>query len=275
MHENKSEFQAAFDAGESSKIDIFKIDEVPHASIPIGRKLESLEHLMQYPIRIRAKIQCSDIVGFNQYIESFKVQGSRIYVDDGAFSFTTIFDGHRREQADWNEHRATLKLEHSKEWLVFNQQNECKFDPYDFAEFVEENIEYIETENDLSGADLLTMAQSFKIKPKGEIEAEESLHSGLKTVLIKDESMLRGQNSQGAEVVFPEKIAFKLRVFKNQHTYPIKAFFRYRIRDNKLSFMYKIPNIDGIIEAAFNDVVEDVRKETGLPLLYGKFISIN
>lgn len=269
---DQTEYEAAHTAGQAVKLVTAKINGIEHVLVPPNCSLNSMAALMPAPQRIKAHPSFSDVAGFAEYIEEFKEDGSRIFVDDSRHSFTTIFDCHHKGSPAWGDHSASLSLEHSHEWNNFLANNDQKMSPYDFAEFLEDNIAYVDQDaTGLTGADLLTMAQTFKVKLKGDLQVEETLQRGMRKLLIQDDSTLKANNSQGNEIEFPETMSFNLRIFKNQSAYPIKVYLRTRTTKDQVIFWIKIPDTPGLIEEAFNHVITEVAETTELPTLKGSF----
>ena len=266
-----TDFKDAHQLGQATKIETIEISGVTHVQVPPGCDLQSMEQLMPAPQRIVASPVFTDIAGFAAYIKEFKEAGSRIFVDDKNWSFITVFDCHAKDQPAWGDHSASMDVVASNEWKRFQRYNDKKMSPSEFAEFLEDNIEYLAKSEGLSGADLLSMAQSFKIKLKGNIEVDETLSQGMKKLVIIDDSTIRGAKQNGKEVSFPETLSFDLRIFKNHASYPIKVFLRTRHDDTSLHFFIKIPDVEGLEEEAFDRVIEAVAKETKLPTLKGSF----
>lgn len=265
----KTEYQAAFESGASQELKTVEIGDIEHALIPEGACIKSFENLMAAPNRIKATPSFTDIPGFADYVEEFKEEGTRIFIDDDRRRFTTVFDCHHKNQPAWGDHSASLDVELSREWKRVKAQNEQKMAAIDFAEFIEDNVAYIT--GPVTGIDLLAMAQSMKVKLKGDLEVEETLHAGMKKLLITDESIVKGTNSNKKEMEFPEKVELSLRVFKNGLTYPIEVFLRMRKSDRGINFWIKIPDPDAIEEAAFDQVIDQVKEATALPTLKGSF----
>lgn len=267
-----SDFQDAHDAGAATKLVIEEIRDVPHVLIPPGSSLKSLKTLLPTPTRIQEHPQFADIAGFADYVAEFKQEGSRIFVDDASFRFVTVFDFHAPGQPGWCDHSASIKMELSPEWRRFTGFDNHAMTPRQFAEFLEDNVAYIDSDaSAMTGADLLTMAQTFKVDVKGELEVEESLSRGLRKMIIKDDSTLKGRNADGRELEFPEKLYFALRIFKHHNAYPIEVYLRTRTSKEQVLFLIKIPDAEGLQEEAFNKVIEDVRTATGLKVLKGSF----
>lgn len=266
------DFQAAFEAGQHTRIIKENFQGVDHVLVPPGCSLQSLEKLLPAPIRIKAHPAFNDVAGFAAYVQEFAEAGSRVFVDDSKYRFTTVFDCHAKGQPAWGDHSASITMELAPEWKRFRAFDGKAMAPKDFAEFLEDNVAYVDSaRSGMSGADVLTMAQTFKVNVKGELEVEESLSRGLRKLVIKDDSTLKGRNANGTELEFPEKLHFNLRIFKNHSAYPIEVFLRTRTTKELVVFLIKIPDAEGLIEEAFDRVIVDVASSTGLPTLKGTF----
>ena len=96
-----TEFKDAHTLGASTKVVTVDIGGVTHVQVPPESSLQSMEKLMPAPIRIRAHPSFTDINGFAEYVEEFKADGSRIFVDDTRLSFVTVFDCHAKDSPAW------------------------------------------------------------------------------------------------------------------------------------------------------------------------------
>lgn len=269
---SKTEFESAHALGAATEIVSHTIGGVEHIIVPPGSSLESMERLMAAPIRIRSHPAFGDIESFAAYAKDFQDNKSRIFVDDNKHSFCVVFDGDEKSKPGWGDHSCSMALHHSHEWDRFRSLDGKKMTPKEFAEFLEDHLPYLnDNENKQKSGELLGMAQSFKLKLKGNVEVEESLHLGLKTLIIQDDSTLKSQDKKGKELKFPEELHFNLRIFKNHATYPIKVYLRYRISENAVVFFIKIPDPTLLVEQAFDQVMESVKKAAKLPTLRGVY----
>lgn len=267
----KTELESLHALGAATSIVSKHIGAVEHVLIPPGSELKSMEKLMPQPLRIRSHPAFGDIGSFATYAKEFQDSASRVFVDDDCHRFCIVFDGDKKDVPGWSDHSCSMSLAHSHEWGRFMDHNGSKMSSLGFAEFIEDHLPYLnDEENVVPSGELLTMAQTFKLKLKGDVEVEESLHRGLKTLKIQDDSTIKAGTS-GKELTFPETLHFNLRIFKNHDAFPIKVFLRYRILDNSVVFFYKIPDPKLLVEEAFNMVMESVQKETGLPVLRGVY----
>lgn len=266
---DKTEFQSAYDLGAAKKLDLVTIQGIEHALIPEGAKVASFENLLPAPTRIKAHPSFTDVASFHSYIESFKEDGSRIFIDEQNLRFFTVFDCHKKDQPRWGDHSASFQAKPAREWERFKSFDGKKLSQMEFAEFIEDNVTYIT--KPISGVDLLAMAQTIKVQVKGNIEIDETLHGGIKTLSIKDDSIVRGTSSKDKQLSFPEKVTLAIRVFHNHTAYQVEVFLRYRKQDNSLVFWIKIPDPKAIEELAFNAVIADIQAATKLPTLKGSY----
>lgn len=266
-----SDFQDAFEAGTHQELRQFEIGGVQHIQVPPGATIQSFEGLLKAPLRLKASPMFHDIKGFADYADEFKSEGTRIYVDEAHLRFFTIFDHHSPDQPTWAEHSASMTLQLSPEWQRFIAINGREMTPIQFAELIEDNQEYISAEG-MSAADLLTMAQSFKADFSGnQFDVESTLHNGLRQLHVRNSAVLNGKRQDNIFVSFPEQLNLNLRVFKYQTKYAIKVWLRYRATQEKVTFLIKIPDPDGIHEQAFDAIIADVKEATKLKVLKGAF----
>lgn len=265
-----TESQTIFEKGRQTAIVNTDVNGIRHILIPKDCDLKSMEYLMPTPARIKAHPEFADETGFAEYIAEFKEDGSRIFVDEDARRFSVVFDCHHKGKPAWGDHSASMVLALSHEWRRFCQLDGKVMSNVDFAEFIEDHIAYI-SGNDMSGSDLLTLAQNFKVEFKGELNTESTLHSGLRKLVIRDDHVVSGKCGD-KELSFPERLKLNLRVFHGGAAYPIEVYVRYRASKEGVKFWIKIPDIQGIQEEAFRIVTKNVANKTGLPVLLGKYV---
>lgn len=264
-----TEAQTIFEKGRQAQIVEKDFNGVTHVQLPKDCTLQSLEELMPAPVRIKAHPEFSDVAGFADYVKEFKEAGSRVFVDEDRLRFCVVFDCHHKGQPAWGDHSASLGLKLSHEWEKFKKLDGMLMDNAAFAEFIEDHVAYIQN-NDMSGADLLSMAQNLKVEFKGDLAIESTLHSGLRNLVIRDDHVMAGKCGDKT-LSFPEKLKLTLRIFRGGEAYPIEVFVRYRASKEGVKFWFKIPDQAGIQEEAFNITIEGVREATKLPVLKGSY----
>ena len=282
-----------------------EIDGVEHFLIPPGSTLKSLEHLLPFPVRIRSCAKFHDLDGFADYAKEFSTSGSMVFVNEKERKFTIVFDADvppddgfdeadappageaaspdspQPGRAGWGEHTAHLVFNLSHEWERFKKYDGQQMSAMQFAEFLEDNIDYIsatvtkgEESVPITGADLLSMAQQFKIRLKnGQNDVHETLKEGVRKIQIVDESETSGVKGDGVELPFPDQLCVNMRIFHNHTAYAINVWLRYRKDDGTLFFLIKIPDVAGIQEKAFEQLYSDVREKLGMRMAKGEYFN--
>ena len=263
-----TDFCAAYEAGAATAIVSQRLEGVLHVQVPPGAELVSLETLLPAPRRIKASPEFHDMDGFLDYAKEFATAGTRIFVDAQKNRLFIIFDAHAPDRPAWGDHCASLRLKCSPEWERFCAVSGKRFDPMGLAEFIEENLEYFQ--GPIAGADLLTMAQNLKVTFKGDLDVQHSTQSGLRHLQIKDDSVLAGRVAE-KELAFPERVDLKLRVYEGHTAYAVSVFLRYRAKKDGVTFWFSIPDRAGIEEAALDKVIDDIRAQSGLKVLKGRY----
>lgn len=266
---NSTEAQTIFEKGRQTAIVETEVNGIQHILVPSDCALQSMEYLMSKPARIKASPEFFDAKGFAEYVNEFKEDGTRIFSDTADMRFVTVFDCHHKGSPAWGDHSASLVLKESHEWQKFKSLDSKAMDNTGFAEFLEDHLAYIINDG-LSGSDLLTMAQNLKVDLKGDLQVENTLHAGMRKLIIRDDHVMSGKVGD-KELAFPEKLKLALRIFRGGETYPIEVFVRYRASKDGVKFWIKIPDAAGIQESALEKVTESVAEATSLPVLNGSY----
>lgn len=273
MSNNVTETDSAFVIGRQTQIVSELFGGITHVQVPNDTKLVSLEKLMPQPARIKADHVFNEVESFAEYFKEFKQDGTRIFVDDERHLFTSVFDCDHPKKPQWGDHRISLGMQYSHEWKRFKQFNGKKMDQKSFSEFICNNINFVI--GPITGTELFAMAKSLDIKVKGSIEVDESEAKGLKKLVIKDESVARGRDTNGQMLEFPETLTMKLRVFKNSIEFDVPISLRQRVNPDKtgMIFWIEIKDIETAEEVAFDKCVEALHEVTGIKPLRGSYSS--
>lgn len=265
---DNSEYKTAFNHGRQTGVVSCVIEGVEHIQLPGDCTLKSMESLLPAPRRIVANPEFYDVAGFADYANEFKSEGTRVFVNQADRQFFTIFDFHAPGKPAWGDHSASLAMQLSPEWKRWKAVDGKPMKPTELAEWLEDNLEYIHAP--VTGAELLEMAQDFKVSLKGDLQVEQSLHAGLRILQIKDDSTLSGKTGS-KDLSFPERVELALRIYENCDAYPIKVYLRYRIAKESVTFFFKIPDPARLEDQAFDVVADRVERTTGLKTLRGRF----
>jgi uncharacterized protein YfdQ (DUF2303 family) len=246
--------------------DVKSIQGMPAVIVPPGCKVETFEHLLEKPLRIKQAVVITTALSFIDYWQKFASDISMIFADLDNHNFKAVFDYHDKDQPAHGSHTATLKLQHSKEWDTWLNKNEVSFKQAEFAEFVEQNLPDI---HEPIGAELLEVVRTLKANKKLAFKSGITLSNG--QVQFEYNETIDGQAGPKGELRIPEQFVLGLRVFQGEEPYKVFALLRWRIADGgALTFFFSILRPERIIEDAF----ETVRTKLAAGCSGGKFISV-
>lgn len=237
-------------------IKVFDVNDIPHALLPPGYKLESLEETLPDPLRIREHIIVRDAVSLIDYYQLFGgVDISLIFANEDASEITAKLDYHSTNGPSHCTHTCTLKLAHSDEWKVWHSNNGKMMPQRVFAELIEDNIKDI---MEPSGAELLEVAKTLQATKKLNFRSGQELHNGQVQLTYNEE--IKGEAGPSGQLQIPRVIKLALRVYRGEDPYSAAARFRYRITDEgQLMFSYHIDNVAMIKEDAFKTIVDKIK----------------
>lgn len=229
---------------------VFDIHGNPAIALPEGYELADLEHFLPAPRRIRQNVKLLSADSFIQYCAKFATDASVILADANQTKLTAQLDYHADPATpDWCSHSAVYQCVKSKPWKIWEEHNEKAMGQEAFAEFLEDRAGDIITP---TGAELLEIATKFQVIRKAVFGSAIRLATGEFQFNYSDE------NDKGT-IEVPEVITLGLAPFHNGESYEVQARLRYRLREGKLAFTFKLINPERVIEDAFNSVVESVK----------------
>jgi uncharacterized protein YfdQ (DUF2303 family) len=233
-------------------------DTVPFATVPQGYKLESLEHLMVAPSRVKQSLRLKTADAFIAYVDRFQVRATTIYADVDSLRFKAVLDHHSPDDGPaWGDHVALYNCPLSREWKAWTESDDTKMDQVDFASFLEDRIKDIVHP---SGAELLEIATKFQVIRKAVFGSAKNLSTGEFQLQYSEE------NDKGT-VEVPAEITLGIAPFHNGDAYGVKAKLRYRLRDGQLVLWYQLVDPQKVIEDAFSEVMVKVDSALDVQML--------
>lgn len=171
-----------------------------------------------------------------------ETEPGRVEGDDGRVSDTGA-PGH-------GQHRATLKLLKTPEWLFWRAADGKSFNQETFAEHIEDGLREI---RDPDPSVMLDIANTFTARSDMTFKATTNLQSGA-AQLQYNEGV---QATAGAgELEVPREIKLAVAPFLGGPAYEVTARFRYRVRAGKLTLTYRLDRPDAIERDALTGVSE-------------------
>ncbi|TCM39128.1 DUF2303 family protein [Novosphingobium sp. ST904] len=242
----------------------------------------------------------TQLPSFIDLVNRFKLGNSAIFaVDDFKKpSLTAIFDYHPANvdefgvipafPAESMRHRATYAFPLSEEWKAWFGKNATPMTMGEFAAFLETQIvdvsedpvsEWSKQAQDFAKANrattpssiatptrLVDMSLKFRIYETAESCEAVNLTTGETQFAFVSEH----KQSDGRPVDFPKLFSIAIPIFaRSADVYRIIARLRYRLKDGKPVFWYELWRPDLTFETAFNQALEKVGAETGVPIFTG------
>ena len=124
-----------------------------------------------------------------------------------------------------------------------------------FAEFVEEHLDCIHKP---AAAEILTIATFLEGKRNVVFKNVAVLSNGDRSLQWEETTEAKGVG----DVKVPSEITLRIPVYRGaeeETTVEIRALFRYRIAEGKLTFEVKLMNADKVADGAFERVVDGLR----------------
>lgn len=239
----------------SNGLNVGALSETPAILKRDDFDIQSLEYLMQNPLRIRQHLTVNSAQSLIDYVNKFKVTGSAIFSDLDSLAVKAVLDYHTSPtEAHWGEHTVKYTCPHSKDWKTWTGKNKSAMSQIEFAQFIENNIHCIASEGNVAtGAELLAMVLAFEETRKSEFKSVQRLQDGTMSFNFTNEK------TGGGKTKLPEEIVLGLQPFHNGDYYQIKARIRYRLKDGDLALWYELINPEKIIEDAFNSTIEHLK----------------
>lgn len=218
------------------------------------------------PRRKRGQYTLRDAESFAAYVLRHGTPLTEVWADLEQRAILAVMDGHAEDVAGFHEHKATLALRVTTAWQAWTRANGNLLPQETFAELIEaRQQEVVEPK----GADLLTIAQTIKQTKAADFESSKRLSDGQTVLVYREETKTSAGKSGEFEV--PETFTLAVAPFEGSDPFKVTARLRTRIEGGRLLIGYVLDRPDEVVEAAFADVLTDVRDLIGgaHPVLMG------
>ena len=227
--------------------------------------ISSLEKHAKNPYLVEAMRSFENADGFIKYVNEFKQAGTVLFCNSKANSLTSVIDYHGKDGTpSWCKHKAHLQLELSND--VFNWQNKDgqSMSQQNLVSFL---VDYAAMVHDVTykiGADpveidqarFLDMMSRIRSVKNTDIDSKTSTTGGSYELNVAVKTDVTAGDGDG----LPEKFSIALPVYKNGESYVFEFRIMVDTSDDGMRFMIKMVRPEAVIENAFNDVVEEIKK---------------
>lgn len=237
----------------------------PVVILPPNHSVALLEHLLARPSRKTGSAIFTRAASFCEYVNEQRSEDARLYVTD-PITLVAVLNHHACEssEAGWQDHRATLKLTKTQEWLTWNGSNLGRKNQRDFAQFIEDNSDDIVQPK---GAELLDLVRTIKasqnLECTGDID-ERGAQTGASFVLIT-----KTKTGAKGELELPSEFILAIAPYEGCNKIPIKTKLRMEICSPRLTLWYELVKAQKAEKEALENIVAGVEKDTEMTAWYG------
>lgn len=227
-----------------------------------GIRIADTDSYAETPRRASGKRVVLDAASFVAYVNRHVTAGTEVYADTPNSTVRAVIDSHEGGAAGepgWQGHKLDLSLEHTKAWNAWvghdlGQNSRAWFGQQEFAEFIEDRaLDVVEPDH---GA-LVDIATTFEAKQKADFASAVRTDSG--AVQFAYTETVAAKAGQKGTLEIPKVFRLALRPYIGGPIYYLTAQFRYRISGNGLLLGYALERPENILEAAFSDIVTEIR----------------
>lgn len=242
--------------------------------VPEGYELSLIDPIDKpLPASIHATVRHDTDESFIAYVNDFKDDAMRMFVERAAAKVTVIFDYHRNandpgvlsSNVGRLTHKAVYPMPWSPQWLRWKGlADRPGVNQKTFMEFIEENGEDITAP---AWVDLIDMVSRVQSKKNIEFTSGLRLSDGSIEVAYKEEAEHSGGSLK--TVTMPSEIEIGIPVFVDGPAYAIKVFIRYEVDQGKLAFKIVLHRWEFTVEDAMKTAVAKIEEATGLTAHWG------
>ena len=227
-------------------------------------RVHSLEHLLPAPSRIRQRVAIDDVQSFIDYLNTFKGEGSRVFVSLADAQLVAVVDYHNASQPRWGDHVVTLRLRKSIPWEAWTKIHNADLSQVRFAEFLEDNSGSIVKPK---AAEVVEMARTFSAKTDVAFSSAVRLENG--DIQLAFAEKTAAQAGKRGNIEIPTQLELNVCPFEGSNEETVIVRMRYRINDGVLTFKLTIARREELERAVLDSIAAQVRKETNLPVHIG------
>lgn len=219
--------------------------------------------LPRLPDHIRQGVIVQTLDSLIEYVTRFRTDDTLLFADMSANRIVGAIDYHSPDKAQRFAHTVIMDLPHSEEWKLWSGIDGKLMTQLEFARFLEENAQDIETP---AAADLLEAIQDICSIRKADFRQEirTSLENESFEYVVENDVA----NAKGLEV--PRKFGLRLPVYFGGQTVSLYALLRYAIDDGKLALGVKLHRKEYVRQAEFKQIVLDAAGRTERTAMFGK-----
>jgi len=162
------------------------------------------------------------------------------------------------------DRKIILVLQKTTEFLRWEGKNRARMSQLQLADFIEENLESISSP---PAAEMIEMISDLKVKRNASFHSVIDTKTGMQSLSYTEE--IKGETVKG-NLEFQSKFKVALTPFQGSKLYEIDCNLRFSIDDNRPNIFFSMVNLSKVMEVAFTEESDKIRKEMtvlGLPVI--------
>lgn len=211
------------------------------------------------PVRATGLVVANDVASFCEYVNRHRdAHATVVYASLTPAGFICVLNDHTKSAAGWRDHRVNFGLEHSMELANWMEHDRASKDQRTFIEFIEEQLhDFVNP----TGAKMYEIATNFKAKSGASFKSAINQANG--SVQFEYIETVEGGAGVAGRISVPEEFTIKVPVWSGlgQRMYEFKARLRYKLSGGTISFHYALDRPKKVIETAFGDTLEKIKKD--------------
>lgn len=238
--------------------------------VPDGYRIEKVRPDLEplkptVPRRVIASLVLHTPDALVAYVTEHNAGEATLYADLPNLRLVAVINDDHDGEPEWRDHRATVALRPTPEWSDWTGHDGQLLAQEDFSEFLEQHAHEVV---DPDAATMIEVARTFEAKRDVTFRRAISPTSG--AVEVQYDEVIDGRAGRGA-ITVPDAFTVVAAPFYGAEPLPVKARFRYRLRDGHLRVGYSLLHVDRLMDETFNALVEGLADELeDVPVLRGE-----
>lgn len=193
-----------------------------------------------------------------------------VYADEGTLDLVAVLNDDHGEVPGWRDYRVRLTLRRTPEWEAWRNLDKATcngafLNQEAFAEFVEDHLGEIVAP---SAADMLEMAQTFHATTSSKFRQGARLRDGRRQFVFEEDVDAKAGETGSLEI--PGTVRIKVRLFVGGTPVETTARLRWRLREAKLTFGFKLDAPDELERTCWRqEIVAGVEEALSLAAIAG------
>jgi uncharacterized protein YfdQ (DUF2303 family) len=236
-------------------ITIHKFDEEHQVATGPGEvRFVNLKEFLPPPNRVKQRVTLLNVPSFVEYVNRFATAATTVFANETTGNYDASLDFHDPGTRGTLEHSAAYACPQSEQWKAWVGDNGEWFEQIEFSEFLEQNLrEIIEP----PGAVFMQVALELQVHKSAQFASDVRLDNG--QTKFRYEETVRGSTKAG-DIEIPSEFTLRLPVFVDGKSHELKARFRYRMVEGKLTLGYQLIRHMDVWNIAVKAVTEEVRQ---------------